>query len=837
MNRNGITPGVIPRRGESLQAIHQQFTLPVNDRHRNNMYLGPYASADRRPPVNSPQLYSENQNDKQANKTISGAGHCESNEFESVDPLTEERFWPTLGYIVFFSVLGVLARVGLNVLNTFPNEPVFPLIWSQIIGCFLYGMFQYLKTQISSVSFPLYIGLTTGLCGSITTFSSFMETTFRNLVGSPTYAILGVHVVAVNIIAAFSVIIITFGMAIVSIFFGATVAAALPTMSVPVYSGPKQSLYRIRNLTKLDYAAVFLGIASWIAALVVLVVCRNYAYFSGVNLAFSCVLIPFGSAARWKLAALNSKWKLFPVGTFAVNVVGTLVRGVCSMLLIRSDAGHMSPILLSAIVAIKDGFCGGLTTLSTMANELIKLPLLNSVIYAGASVSTSLLILGVVIFPFSSPPAVTPYLIAMPPVEMCTAFSATCEHFLYRIGCPYSQWTVTSCTTAGNLNTMNATCLCAALDVSTRSQESIFDMQLKPFIPGKLNTTVMQGVFASAVIAGAPMVPGQDVFAAKSFADPFTSRRRDAGKHAVRRAVGTTVTQPSVTKTGDSTAATATSSAGFVLSAIGSVPHVTIDICSSYTAACQQMLNLVKCPDNIRTVTGCTTAGDATTFAGACTCGNGTLGEEAATRMFFKLNLFADATTRVAELIIDSQVKGDIPFTKIHQPPQTVNGNWSVSICPSYQRTCDSLLQRLNCPPDQSKNVACDGTAQDTFVGMCMCGEFDAGVRVFEDIVDNDVKPQVRDFVWETSRFTLWKTVDFCPTYTSVCDEFMRRFGCPLNLQLNNGCTGSTPESFKGDCMCGTMDAGERVKELIFDSIVVPMISSIASPGVLFINQ
>ncbi|TPX76188.1 hypothetical protein CcCBS67573_g02546 [Chytriomyces confervae] len=796
----------------------------------------------------------------------------------SINPAEEERFWPTLGLIVFFSILGALVRVGVVQLNTFPNEPVFPLVWAQIVGCLIYGFCASRKKEIASISFPLYVGLTTGLCGTITTFSSFMETTFRNLVGSPTYSSLGTHVVFVNVIAAISVVGVTLGMAVVSVLFGNTISKILPENSRLLlksqYEVPSRSIFSLRGMDAFDWASLFLGIAAWAAAIVVLVISRNYMYFLGTNLAFTCVLAPIGSIIRWQLARLNKTWKLFPVGTFTANILGTTIRAICSMLLIRLDAGHMSPVFLSAITGIKDGFCGGLTTLSTLANEIMNLPPISAVLYTTASIAASQIIIGAVIFPFALPPSVVPFLVSMPPIELCSSYKYTCDHFLYRIGCPAVQWTSRSCSLAGDLTTLNGTCTCGNLDVSKRIQESLLDMQLKPYLPALFNTTVMQGVFAAAVIEAAPKKPGVDANAPVSFAKPFGSRRDGLRSHeeddsletvAVengiinRAAVESTVAsnkgklaveEPTKGKSSSEATASAKSvsekasakeaaskdtlesttkaastesaSTQFVLQNIGSVPHMTVDICSSYANACSHLLDSVQCLPKLRQIKSCKTAGNAATFEGACLCGK------------------MDASERVAELIMDSQVKGDIPFTKVHQPPLTVNGNWSISICPTYQRTCDSLMQRLSCPKAQITNTACEGTAQtqDKFVGECGCGEFDAGGRVFEDIIDNDVKPQIKDFVWESTKFTFWKTIDFCPTYTSVCSEFHARVGCPLNLQVNNACNdGLTVQAYKGECACGAMDAGERVMELITDFIVVPILPAIASPGAILINS
>lgn len=79
------------------------------------------------------------------------------------------------------SFLGLLIRLGLSAINTYPGSPVFPLIYAQMLGCAIMGMLSARRGQIEQrMSSPLvYTALTTGLCGSITTFSGWMLGVFE----------------------------------------------------------------------------------------------------------------------------------------------------------------------------------------------------------------------------------------------------------------------------------------------------------------------------------------------------------------------------------------------------------------------------------------------------------------------------------------------------------------------------------------------------------------------------------------------------------------------------------------------------------------------------------
>lgn len=94
--------------------------------------------------------------------------------------------------IIPCSILGVLIRLGLKYITTFPGQQVFPLIWAQFVGCVLMGLFVSTRSRIEEgtgkdirrqqIGPLVYVGLTSGLCGSITTFSSWSLGMFEELI-------------------------------------------------------------------------------------------------------------------------------------------------------------------------------------------------------------------------------------------------------------------------------------------------------------------------------------------------------------------------------------------------------------------------------------------------------------------------------------------------------------------------------------------------------------------------------------------------------------------------------------------------------------------------------
>ncbi|KAJ4033044.1 hypothetical protein NW761_007220 [Fusarium oxysporum] len=133
----------------------------------------------------------------------------------------------THSYLIFFSIMGTLAREGMTALLVYPGAPViFPTLWVNFAGCLIMGFLAedrmlfrhewgegtYCKEENQSPdtsgavsddttkdqgttdlevvkkahlsvkkTLPLYIGLSVGFCGSFTTFSTFILDSFLAL--------------------------------------------------------------------------------------------------------------------------------------------------------------------------------------------------------------------------------------------------------------------------------------------------------------------------------------------------------------------------------------------------------------------------------------------------------------------------------------------------------------------------------------------------------------------------------------------------------------------------------------------------------------------------------
>ncbi|TKY87403.1 hypothetical protein EX895_004080 [Sporisorium graminicola] len=317
---------------------------------------------------------------------------------QSSTPATHHRalrHCAILGLLSLSAIWGTLAREGLVALNTYDGESVAPLVWAQSVGCLIMGLAIGANRQAIEGRYPpAYIMITTGLCGSITTFSKWMLDVFRAFGNQRHFDRHGLH----NVMDALSQTALTIGMALVSVSAGVALSnvlnidhlmnavrsrsqrrSSLPSSNV----GDKEGGDRKPNSESmvqpgqghtlvLDTSMFVLGLIFWIASGIL---CALYAPFRHVT--FSLVLAPPGTVLRWYLSRINtwpaSKRLSLPLGTLAANLLATAV--ICAAFTAsragsvpRSFPGGLTGC--EALQGLQDGFCGCLSTISTFAVEL-----------------------------------------------------------------------------------------------------------------------------------------------------------------------------------------------------------------------------------------------------------------------------------------------------------------------------------------------------------------------------------------------------------------------------------------------------------------------------------
>ena len=98
-----------------------------------------------------------------------------------------------------------------------------------------------------------------------------------------------------------------------------------------------------------------------------------------------------GSGLRYLVSiAMNQYSKVFPFGTFTVNIVGCLLIG-----LILGYAQKDNTLTSNQTLLLVTGFCGGFTTFSAFANENLEL-IKNGEIFDFSMYSISSIVVGIV---------------------------------------------------------------------------------------------------------------------------------------------------------------------------------------------------------------------------------------------------------------------------------------------------------------------------------------------------------------------------------------------------------------------------------------------------------
>ncbi|KAK9464729.1 CrcB-like protein-domain-containing protein [Lipomyces arxii] len=289
-------------------------------------------------------------------------------------------------WLVFFSIWGVLARLGISALETYPGKTVDGLVWTQFIGCVVMGFLAESKSMFNLTSgqtLQVYIGMTTGFCGSMTTFSSWMQSTFLAMANAG-------HEFdrprGFSVLALFNGIIVTLCMSLAGLKFGGHVGVFVR------YLWPKVSNGRVCRpsgkwtVPVLQSFAVVFGLGCWVGAILMSIFVKKWRG----KVLFGLVFGPVGTISRWLLSRyLNTRVPGFLMGTFAANILGTMLIGVFSIAQQRTNGVTGCNVLQG----LMDGYCGCLTTVSTFALELQSLKRHHAWRYGGTSISVGVIMM------------------------------------------------------------------------------------------------------------------------------------------------------------------------------------------------------------------------------------------------------------------------------------------------------------------------------------------------------------------------------------------------------------------------------------------------------------
>lgn len=392
-----------PSRLTSSRQAHQSraesdmstsFRSPV-DSQNNTIYSDHGTSAEERPPPKMPS-----DDEKQVEK--------------QPEPRAKQKFLNelyNLSWLAFFSLLGTLSRVGVEALTQYPDAPVTSrVLWANLGGSFvmgflvedrnLFGLPVHLKPELSKEgvpeddkeltsihlkhkkTIPLYVGMTTGFCGSFTSFSSFMTDSFlamANALDSPSprrpYRPYPTPPASRNggfsFLALLAILILHPAVSLTALKVGSHFALLLrPYMPRQIF--PTNFTSRVLNPL-----AVVLGFGCWLIGALFLTIFTPSSGPSPVDwrarATIPLLFAPPGCILRYYLAKwYNKPGYTFFWGTFIANVLGTFVDGMAFDLQhARSFGANVAGGNSCAVLlGVQQGFCGCLSTVSTWVVEL-----------------------------------------------------------------------------------------------------------------------------------------------------------------------------------------------------------------------------------------------------------------------------------------------------------------------------------------------------------------------------------------------------------------------------------------------------------------------------------
>ncbi|KAI4163491.1 MAG: hypothetical protein LQ342_002998 [Letrouitia transgressa] len=341
----------------------------------------------------------------------------------------------TVSYLILFSILGTLARLGLQALTFYPGAPVQTgVLWANVGGSLLMGFFsedhklfsneqsfgaqetanperadssaqEALKKEHANFkkTIPLYIGLTTGFCGSFTSFSSFIRDAYLAMSNALHVPISHTSTAPIDpnstvprncgysFLALVAVIISTASLSLGALIAGAHLAIAMEPFT------PSMLWLFARKIV--DRSMVLIAWGCWVGTIIMSIwppdrpggpVGRGSwtreTWRS--NALFALVFAPAGCLLRFYISImLNRRIPSFPLGTFAANIFGTMMQGMFY------DIEHVplgGMVGCQVLQGLQDGFCGALTTVSTWVVELKGLKLRHGYVYGTVSVAVGL---------------------------------------------------------------------------------------------------------------------------------------------------------------------------------------------------------------------------------------------------------------------------------------------------------------------------------------------------------------------------------------------------------------------------------------------------------------
>eukprot|EP01095_Lingulamoeba_sp_RSL-Kostka_P002698 TRINITY_DN1360_c0_g1_i1.p1 TRINITY_DN1360_c0_g1~~TRINITY_DN1360_c0_g1_i1.p1 ORF type:complete len:350 (+),score=41.24 TRINITY_DN1360_c0_g1_i1:97-1146(+) len=290
--------------------------------------------------------------------------------------------------MILFTYIGVLLRIGIEALvtenkylkETFDSNTLFnPVFVPNIIGSFFMGILVVVKPVYFNDHNELFTSISTGFAGSCTSYSSFS-----------TYS--GFLLAKGRILDFLLNIFFGWSSSFFALKCGLRFAALYKYIPINKCKKSKKPLeeedeheeteiennvnVEIKDLSKHPILYYILLIGSFILCFAVFLTFLLLAIFIPDMLVVSITIFfaPLGSFTRYYTSKYNDLVKNFPVFTFLVNVVGSVLLALIDLIIIENGDEDLTLFdeykdIANILLAFGVGAIGSLTTVSTFVKE------------------------------------------------------------------------------------------------------------------------------------------------------------------------------------------------------------------------------------------------------------------------------------------------------------------------------------------------------------------------------------------------------------------------------------------------------------------------------------
>ncbi|KKA03187.1 hypothetical protein D499_0C00980 [Hanseniaspora uvarum DSM 2768] len=286
-------------------------------------------------------------------------------------------------------ILGNLSRLGLLKINdSYTNSYTTnsTILYANFLACIIMGFLQVFN--FSGHDSNLQVCLTTGYCGTFSSFSTYIYEIFiHTVLKAHLFSNYGATVsefFIVNIVE----LCVSMGGLKLGLEIGNIVKSSLENKNKEERIGMnlyQEVIEKAGNFLK--HALSILSVPLVITMLVLSIVYRHkyHSYWT-----LSSLFSIFGAYTRYYLSKLNgklkNKWNFFPIGTYIANFVASTLLSILLLLFQRYNNNFTKKLVLYSLI---EGFTASMSTMSTLMNEMNKLSLFKSSAYIFISVISS----------------------------------------------------------------------------------------------------------------------------------------------------------------------------------------------------------------------------------------------------------------------------------------------------------------------------------------------------------------------------------------------------------------------------------------------------------------